>query len=109
MFNKGQLAGFMKKAQEMQKKLAKAQEELANLEVSGESGGGVVTVVMTGKRDLKKVTIDPLLLTDKEMLEDLIVAAVNNANQKIEESSLDKMGNLSADMLPPEGLEGLLG
>ena len=77
MFDKGQLAGLMKKAQEMQKNLEKAQEEVARLEVEGESGAGMVKVIMTGKHDLKKVTIDESVMDDKEMLEDLIAAAVN--------------------------------
>jgi len=96
MFGKGQFAGLMKKAQEMQKNLEKAQEELANLEVEGESGAGMVKVTMTGKHDIKKVTIDPSIMDDKEMLEDLIAAAVNDANRKVEAESASKMGGLGA-------------
>jgi DNA-binding YbaB/EbfC family protein len=98
MFNKGQLAGLMKKAQEMQKNMESAQEEIAKLEIAGESGAGMVKVIMTGKHDLKKVTIDPSVIDDKEMLEDLIAAAVNDANRKVEEVSAAKMGGLTAGM-----------
>lgn len=98
MFNKGQLAGLMKKAQEMQKNMEDAQEEIAKLEINGESGAGMVKVVMTGKHDVKKVTIDPSILDDKEMLEDLIAAAINDANRKVEEHTASKMGGLTAGM-----------
>lgn len=103
MFNKGQLAGLMKKAQEMQKKVEEAQRELAELEIHGESGAGMVTVAMTGKHDLKSVHIDPSLMDDKEMLEDLIAAAVNDANRKLEKVTADKMGSATAG-LPMDGL-----
>lgn len=106
MFDKGQIAGMMKKAQEMQNNLQKAQEEIARLEVNGESGAGMVKVVMTGKHDLKKVTIDPSLMDDKEMLEDLIAAAVNDATRKIEEHTNAHMGSVTAGM-PMGGLGGL--
>ena len=106
MFDKGQIAGMMKKAQEMQNNLQKAQEEIARLEVNGESGAGMVKVVMTGKHDLKKVTIDPSLMDDKEMLEDLIAAAVNDATRKVEEQTNARMGSVTAGM-PMGGLGGL--
>ncbi len=106
MFDKGQIAGMMKKAQEMQNNLQKAQEEIAKLEVNGESGAGIVQVIMTGKHDLKKVTIDPAVMDDKEMLEDLIAAAVNDATRKVEEQSNARMGNVTAGM-PMGGLGGL--
>jgi DNA-binding YbaB/EbfC family protein len=97
MFNKGQLAGLMKQAQAMQDNLKKAQEELAFIEVTGESGAGLVKVVMTCKHDVKRVTIDPSLLAeDKDMLEDLVAAAVNAAVRKAEETSQEKMGKLTA-------------
>lgn len=105
MFDKNQMASLMKKAQEMQQNLQKAQEEVASLEISGESGAGMIKVVMTGKHDLKKVTIDPSLMDDKEMLEDLIAAAVNDANRKLESASNDKMGGLTAGL--PGGLGGM--
>ena len=88
MFNKGQLAGLMKQAQAMQDNLKKAQEELAHIEVEGESGAGLVKVLMTCKHD------------DKDMLEDLVAAAFNAAVRKAEEVSEQKMGKLTAG-LPP--------
>jgi len=98
MFNKGQLAGLMKQAQAMQDNLKKAQEELASIEVSGESGAGLVKVVMTCKH-VKRVSIDPSLLAeDKDMLEDLVAAAFNAAVRKAEETSEAKMGKLTAGM-----------
>jgi hypothetical protein len=99
MFNKGQLAGLMKQAQAMQENLKKAQEELAFIEVTGESGSGMVKVLMTCKHQVKRVTIDPSLLTDdKDMLEDLIAAAFNDAARKAEEASESKMGKLTGGM-----------
>jgi len=106
MFDKGQLAGLMKKAQEMQKNLEKAQEEVAKLEVEGESGAGMVKVTMTGKHDIKKVSIDDAVMDDKEMLEDLIAAAINDANRKVEEQSQSKMGSATAGMPFGGGLPG---
>jgi nucleoid-associated protein EbfC len=101
MFNKGRLAGLMKQAQAMQDNLKKAQEELALIEVTGESGAGLVKVVMTCKHDVKRVTIDPSLLAeDKDMLEDLVAAAFNAAVRKAEETTQEKMGKLTAG-LPP--------
>ena len=101
MFNKGQLAGLMKQAQSMQDNLKKAQDELAFVEVEGAAGAGVVKVLMTCKHAVKRVTIDPSLLADdKEMLEDLVAAAFNDAVRQAEEVSQQKMGKLSAG-LPP--------
>ena len=101
MFNKGQLAGLMKQAQAMQDNLKKAQEELAHVEVTGESGSGMVQVLMTCKHDVKRVTIDPSLLADdKDMLEDLVAAAFNDAVRKAAETSEAKMSKLTAG-LPP--------
>ena len=101
MFNKGQLAGLMKQAQAMQDNLKKAQEELAHVEVTGESGSGLVQVLMTCKHDVKRVRIDPSLLTeDKDMLEDLVAAAFNDAVRKAAETSEAKMSKLTAG-LPP--------
>ena len=101
MFNKGQLAGLMKQAQSMQDNLKKAQEELAFVEVEGAAGAGLVKVLMTCKHAVKRVTIDPSLLADdKEMLEDLVAAAFNDAVRQAEEVSQQKMGKLSAG-LPP--------
>jgi nucleoid-associated protein EbfC len=99
MFNKGQLAGLMKQAQNMQENMKKAQEELGNIEVTGESGAGLVKVTMTCKHDVKRVQIDPSLLADdKEMLEDLVAAAFNAALKKAEDTSSEKMGKITAGM-----------
>lgn len=106
MFDKNQLAGLMKKAQEMQKNMEKAQEEIARLEVDGEAGAGMVKVIMTGKHDLKKVIIDDSVMDDKEMLEDLIAAAVNDANRKVEEQNSAKMGSATAGMPFGGGMPG---
>lgn len=101
MFNKGQLAGLMKQAQAMQDNLKKAQDELAFIDVEGASGGGLVKVLMTCKHNVKRVTIDPsLLVDDKDMLEDLVAAAMNDAVRQAEETSQQKMGKLTAG-LPP--------
>jgi DNA-binding YbaB/EbfC family protein len=97
MFNKGQLSGLMKQAQAMQENLKKAQEELAFVEVTGESGSGLVKVLMTCKHDVKRITIDPSLLADdKDMLEDLVAAAFNDALRKAAETSEAKMSKLTA-------------
>lgn len=99
MFNKGQLAGLMKQAQAMQENLKKAQEELAFVEVTAESGGGLVKVTMTCKHDVKRIEIAPSLLADeKDMIEDLVAAAFNAAVRKAEEVSQERMGKLSAGM-----------
>ncbi len=99
MFNKGQLAGLMKQAQAMQENMKKAQDDLGLVEVTGESGAGLVKVLMTCKHDVKRVTIDPRLLAeDKDMLEDLVAAAFNAAVRKAEETSSEKMAKISAGM-----------
>ena len=98
---KGQLAGLMKQAQAMQDNMKKAQEELALMEVEGQSGAGLVKVTMTCKHDVKRVTIDPSLLADdKDMIEDLVAAAFNDAVRKAAETSEAKMSKLTAG-LPP--------
>ncbi|HJR32159.1 MAG TPA: YbaB/EbfC family nucleoid-associated protein [Pseudomonas sp.] len=107
---KGGIAGLMKQAQQMQEKMAKMQEELANAEVTGKAGGDMVTVVMTGRHDVKRVTIDPSLVEglsedDKEMLEAVFAAAVNDAVRKIEANSQDKMGSMTAGMQLPPGMK----
>ena len=106
---KGGMAGLMKQAQQMQEKMQKMQEELANAEVTGQSGGGLVSVVMTGRHDVKRVSIDQSLMStdedDKEVLEDLIDAALNDAVRKIEQSSQDKMGGMTAGMQLPPGFK----
>ena len=99
MFNKGQLAGLMKQAQAMQDNLKKAQEELAFVEVTAEAGSGMVKVTMTCKHEVKRIEIDPSLLTDdKDLLEDLVAAAFNAAVRKAEEVSQEKMGKITAGM-----------
>lgn len=96
----------MKQAQQVQENLQKTQEEIANTEVCGESGAGMLKVVMTGRHDVKRVDIDPTLLNDdKQMLEDLIAAAVNDANRKVEKISQDKMSNLTAGLDLPAGMK----
>ena len=106
MFNKGQLAGLMKQAQAMQENLKKAQDELGNVEVSGESGAGLVKVTMTCRHDVKRVTIDPSLLADdKDMLEDLVAAAFNDALRKAESTSSEKMAGVTAGMPLPPGMK----
>ncbi|MDC8771024.1 YbaB/EbfC family nucleoid-associated protein [Roseateles albus] len=103
---KGQLAGLMKQAQAMQDNMKKAQDELALVEVEGQSGAGLVKVVMTCKNDVKRVTIDPSLLADdKDMLEDLVAAAFNDAVRRAEEVSAQKMGKLTAGMPMPPGMK----
>ncbi|KIH81935.1 YbaB/EbfC family nucleoid-associated protein [Pseudomonas batumici] len=103
---KGGMAGLMKQAQQMQEKMAKMQEELANAEVTGQSGAGLVSVVMTGRHDVKRVSIDPSLKDeDLEVLEDLIAAAFNDATRKIEANSQDKMSGMTAGMQLPPGFK----
>ena len=103
---KNQLAGLMKQAQAMQDNLKKAQDELATIEVTGESGAGLVKVQITCKHDVKRVTIDPSLLTDdKDMLEDLVAAAFNDAVRRIEVTTQEKMGQLSAGMPQIPGMK----
>src|SRR6478735_11919164 len=98
---KNQLAGLMKQAQAMQDNMKKMQDQLATIEVEGQSGAGMVKVTMTCKNDVKRVSIDPSLLgEDKDMLEDLVAAAFNDAVRKAEETSSEKMGKLTAG-LPP--------
>jgi DNA-binding YbaB/EbfC family protein len=103
---KGGLGNLMKQAQMMQENLQKAQAQLAEMEVEGQAGAGMVKVVMTGKHDVKRVTIDPSLMSDdKEMLEDLIAAAVNDAVRRIETTSQEKMSALTAGMPLPPGMK----
>ena len=102
---KGGIAGLMKQAQQMQERMAKAQEELASVEVEGQSGAGVVKVLMTCKHDVRRVTIDPSVMDDKEMLEDLIAAAVNDAQRKVEATSQEKMGGFTAGLQLPPGMK----
>ena len=100
---KGGLGNLMKQAQKMQENMARAQEELANMEVTGQSGGGLVSVVMTGRHEVRRVSIDPSLLEDdRDMLEDLVAAAINDAVHRVEETTKQRMADLTAGMgLPP--------
>ncbi len=99
---KNQLGNMMKQAQAMQENMKAAQAELANMEVTGVSGAGMVEVVMTCRHDVRKVTVDPALMEDdKEVLEDLIAAAMNDAVRKVEKASEEKMGSLTAGLNIP--------
>lgn len=103
---KGPIANLMKQAQKMQADMQKAQEELANLEVTGEAGGGMVQVVMSGRYEARRVTIDPSLLNDdKEMLEDLIAAAINDASRKIEAASQERFSGMASGVNLPPGFK----
>ena len=103
---KGQLAGLMKQAQAMQDNLKRAQDELANIEVEGQSGAGLVKVTMTCKHDVKRVVIDPSLFgDDKDMLEDLVAAAFNDGIRRAELIGQEKMGKLTAGMPLPPGMK----
>ncbi len=103
---KNQLAGLMKQAQAMQDNMKKAQDEIAAMEVEGAAGGGVVKVVMTGRHDVKRVHIDASLLTeDKDVLEDLVAAAVNDAVRKVEAASQAKMAGMTAGLPLPPGFK----
>jgi len=99
---KNQLGNMMKQAQAMQENMKTAQSELANMEVTGQSGAGMVEVVMTCRHDVRKVTIDPALMQDdKEVLEDLVAAAMNDAVRKAEKASEEKMSGLTAGLNIP--------
>lgn len=100
---KGNLAALMKQAQQMQENMQRLQEQLATIEVEGQSGAGMVKVMMTCRHDVKRVTIDPSLLgEDREMLEDLLAAAINDAVRRVESTIQEKMGGMAAGMgLPP--------
>jgi len=103
---KGQLAGLMKQAQQMQENMKRLQEELAAVEVEGQSGAGLVKVVMTCRHDVKRVTIDPSLLSDdKDMLEDLVAAAFNDAVRKAEATAQERMASLTAGLPLPPGMK----
>jgi DNA-binding YbaB/EbfC family protein len=103
---KGQIAGLMRQAQQMQENMKKAQDALADILVEGASGGGLVKVTMTCRHDIKRVMIDPSLLADdKEMLEDLVAAAFNDALRKAEATSAEKMSSVTAGMPLPPGMK----
>lgn len=103
---KGGMGNLMKQAQKMQEQMQKAQEALADAEVTGESGAGLVKVVMNGRHDVKKVDIDDSVMTEeKELLEDLLAAAVNDAVRKIEQNNQDQMSKMTAGMGLPPGMK----
>jgi DNA-binding YbaB/EbfC family protein len=103
---KGQLAGLMQQAQKMQENMKRLQDELAMTEVEGQSGAGMVKVTMTCKHDVRRVKIDPSLVgEDKDMLEDLVAAAFNDAIRRAEAVSQEKMGALTAGMPLPPGMK----
>ena len=103
---KPDLGTLMKQAQKMQAQMQKAQEELAGLEVTGEAGGGLVQIRMTCKHEVRKLTIDPSLLgDDREMLEDVLVAALNDTLRKVDRTVQDKLGGMTAGLGLPAGLK----
>jgi DNA-binding YbaB/EbfC family protein len=102
---KGNIAGLMQQAQKMQKDMQKAQEELAQMEVTGQSGGGMVSVVMNGQHAVKRVSIDPGVADDLEMLEDLVTAAVNDAVNRVKQASEEQMSGLTQGMSLPPGFK----
>ncbi len=103
---KGQIAGLMRQAQQMQENMKKAQEALAEIVVEGASGGGLVKVAMSCRHDVKRVTIDPSLLEeDKDMLEDLVAAAFNDALRKAESTAQEKMASVTAGLPLPPGMK----
>lgn len=96
----------MKQAQKMQEDMQKAQQEIASMEVEGQAGGGLVKVIMTGQHELRRVDIDDSLMgDDKEMLEDLIAAAVNDASQRVDATSKEKMSSMTAGLNLPPGMK----
>lgn len=101
---KGGLAGLMKQAQQMQNNMKKAQEELATIEVAGQAGSGMVKVTMTCDHSVRRVQIDDSLMDDKEMLEDLIVTALNDAQKQVEATTQQKMSGFTAGMNLPPGM-----
>ena len=103
---KADIGSLMKQAQKMQSQMQKAQEELAGLEVTGEAGGGLVQLRMTCKHEVRKLTIDPSLVgDDREMLEDVLIAAFNDALRKVERTVQDKLGGMTAGLGLPPGLK----
>lgn len=102
---KGGLGGLMKQAQMMQENMKKAQEQLAQMEVEGQAGAGMVKIVMTCAHDVRRVSIDPSVMDDKEMLEDLVAAAVNDAVRRGEALSQEKMAGFTAGLNLPPGIK----
>jgi hypothetical protein len=103
---KGAMGQLMRQAQKMQADMQKAQEELANLEVTGQAGGGMVSVTMTCKHEVRRVRIDDSMIgDDREMLEDLVAAATNDALRKVETTVQEKMSGMTAGMQLPPGMK----
>ena len=104
---KGGMGNLMKQAQQMQDRMQKVQEEIANTEVTGESGAGLVKITITGSHSVRRVEIDPSLMEEdeKDMLEDLIAAAFNDASRRIEETQKDKMAGVTGGMQMPPGFK----
>lgn len=102
---KGGFGNMMKQAQKLQEGMQRAQEEIAQLEVEGSAGGGMVKVTMTGRHEVKQVRIDPSVLDDAEMLEDLIAAAINDAVRRVEETTKEKFAGLTGGMSLPPGMK----
>ncbi|MBT0587495.1 YbaB/EbfC family nucleoid-associated protein [Alteromonas oceanisediminis] len=103
---KGGMGNMMKQAQQMQERMQKAQEELASIEVTGESGAGMVKVTMTCNHNVRRVNVDASLLDDdKEMLEDLVAAAVNDAVRRVQQTTQEKMSSVTGGMQMPPGMK----
>ena len=102
---RGNIAQLMQQAQKMQENLQKAQEEIATIEATGSAGGGMVSITLNGRKECRKVRIDPSVLSDQEMLEDLVAAAFNDASNKIDAESQAKMGAATAGMQLPFGMK----
>ena len=99
---KGNIAQLMQQAQKVQEDMKKAQAELADVEVTGQAGGGLVSVTMTGQHEVKRVVIDPEVADDREMVEDLVAAAVNDAVNRVQQTTQEKMKGLAGGLpLPP--------
>ena len=102
---KGGIGGLMKQAQQMQENMKKMQEQLASVEVEGQSGAGMVKVTMTCKHDVRRVSIDPSVMDDREMLEDLLAAAVNDAVRRVESTTQEKMAGFTSGLNLPPGFK----
>jgi DNA-binding YbaB/EbfC family protein len=104
---KGNIGNLMKQAQQMQANVQRAQAEIAALEVTGEAGGGMAKIVMTGRYQVKRVTLDPSIVSsdDKDMLEDLVAAAINDAVQKVERATQEKMASVMGNLSLPPGFK----
>lgn len=101
----GGLGNIMKQAQKMQENLQKAQEEIAHMEITGQAGGGLVSVIMTGRHEVRRVSIDESVYDDREMVEDLVAAAFNDAVQKLEKAMQEKMSGMTQGMGLPPGMK----